>query len=141
MKTKQLKCLSKEGAEQIPTFSPDGTKIAFVHKNNIYITDGDKETQVTTDGEFNKVINGLPDWVNEEEFGFNNALAWGADSKTLSWIRYDESKVKTYSLQLFRGSHPQLDAYSVYPGAKIIQKCQFGHILWRVHLYVKSIYL
>ena len=116
VKTKQLKRLSKEGAEQIPTFSPDGTKIAFVHKNNIYITDGDKETQVTTDGEFNKVINGLPDWVNEEEFGFNNALAWGADSKTLSWIRYDESKVKTYSLQLFRGSHPQLDAYSTYPG-------------------------
>ena len=116
VKTKQLKKLSKEGAEQIPVFSPDGRQIAYVHKNNIYITDGENVRQVTTDGAFNKVINGLPDWVNEEEFGFNNALAWSADSRTLSWIRYDESKVKTYSLQLFKGSHPAFNKYETYPG-------------------------
>ena len=92
VKTKVLSRLSKDGAEQIPTFSPDGKWIAYVHKNNIYITNGSDVKQVTTDGEFNKIINGLPDWVNEEEFGFSNALAWSADSKTLSWIRYDESK-------------------------------------------------
>ena len=81
VKTKQLKKLSKAGAEQIPTFSPDGRYIAYVNQNNIYITDGENVKQVTTDGEFNKIINGLPDWVNEEEFGFNNALAWSADSE------------------------------------------------------------
>lgn len=113
---KTLRKLSDNGAEQIPTFSPDGKKIAFVRKNNIYIVDASGEKQITTDGEFNKVINGLPDWVNEEEFSFNNALAWSADSKTLSWIRYDESNVKTYSLQLFKGSDPELDEYSDYPG-------------------------
>jgi len=113
---KTLRKLSDNGAEQIPTFSPDGKKIAFVRKNNIYIVDASGEKQITTDGEFNKVINGLPDWVNEEEFSFNNALAWSADSKTLSWIRYDESNVKTYSLQLFKGSNPELDEYSDYPG-------------------------
>ena len=116
VKTKQLTKLSKAGAEQIPTFSPDGRQIAYVHQNNIYITDGENTKQVTTDGEFNKVINGLPDWVNEEEFGFNNALAWSADSKTLSWIRYDESEVKTFTLQFYKGSHPTLEKFDTYPG-------------------------
>ena len=59
VKTKQLKKLSKDGSEQIPTFSPDGRQIAYVYQNNIYITDGESVKQVTTDGEFNKVINGF----------------------------------------------------------------------------------
>lgn len=113
---KSLKKLSENGAEQIPTFSPDGKKIAFVRKNNIFIVDKDGEHQITADGEVNKVINGLPDWVNEEEFSFNDALAWGADSKTLSWIRYNESNVKTYSLQLFKGEEPERKEFSDYPG-------------------------
>ena len=116
VKTKQLKKLSKDGSEQIPTFSPDGRQIAYVYQNNIYITDGDNVKQVTTDGEFNKIINGLPDWVNEEEFGFNNALAWSADSKTLSWIKYDESKVKSFTLQFYKGSHPTFEMFDIYPG-------------------------
>lgn len=116
VKDKSLKKLSTGGAQQIPTFSPNGKYIAFVRQNNVFITDGTTEKQVTTDGKFNEIINGLPDWVNEEEFGFNNALAWGADSKTLSWIRYDESKVKTYSLQMFEGAKPTFKKYEVYPG-------------------------
>ena len=114
--SKSLKKLSENGSEQIPTFSPDGKKIAFVRKNNIFIVDKTGEHQITSDGEINKVINGLPDWVNEEEFSFNNALAWDASSKTISWIRYDESNVKTYSLQLFRGAEPEMDEFSDYPG-------------------------
>ena len=116
VKTMQLKKLSKDGSEQIPTFSPDGRQIAYVHQNNIYITDGENVKQVTTDGEFNKIINGLPDWVNEEEFGFNNALAWSADSKTLSWIKYDESEVKSFTLQFYKGSHPTFEMFDIYPG-------------------------
>ena len=54
--------------------------------------------------------------MNEEEFGFNNALAWSADSKTLSWIRYDESEVKSYTLQFYKGSHPAYDMFDIYPG-------------------------
>lgn len=116
IQSKILNKLSKGGAQQIPTFSPDGKKIAFVRQNNIFITDGITEKQITHDGKFNEVINGLPDWVNEEEFGFNNALAWSADSKTLSWIRYDESQVKTYSLQIFEGMNPARKEYKDYPG-------------------------
>ena len=113
VKNKSLKKLSAGGPQQIPTFSPNGKYIVFVRNNNIFVTDGATEKQITTDGKFNEIINGLPDWVNEEEFGFNNALAWSADSKTLSWIRYDESKVKTYSLQMFEGAKPAFKNYEV----------------------------
>ena len=112
IKSKKLSELSSCENQQIPTWSPDGSKVAFVYDNNIYITDGNHETQVTFDGKFNSIINGLPDWVNEEEFGFNNAMAWSADSKTLSWIKYDESRVKTYSLQLFKGLKPERKEFS-----------------------------
>ena len=117
LQAKTVVPLSKGDDLQIPTFSPDSRKVAFVRKNNIYIVDADgkNEVQVTSDGKFNEVINGLPDWVNEEEFGFNNALAWSADAKTLSWIRYDESKVKTYDLQMFKGLSPEHKENEVYP--------------------------
>ncbi len=116
VKDKSLKRLSADGAQQIPTFSPDGKHVAFVRNNNIFITDGKNEKQITIDGEFNKIINGIPDWVYEEEFGFNNALAWSDDSKSLSWIRFDEAAVKTFSLQTYRGADPVRTQYEVYPG-------------------------
>ncbi len=116
VRDKMLKRLSAGGPQQIPTFSPDSRHIAFVRNNNIFITDGTTERQVTHDGEFNKVINGIPDWVYEEEFGFNNALAWSADGKSLSWIRFDESAVKTFSLQSYKGASPVRSQYEVYPG-------------------------
>lgn len=113
---KALRRLSEGGAQQVATWSPDSKHIAFVRGNNLFITDGRKETQVTHDGKFNEVINGIPDWVNEEEFGFNRAFAWNSDGTSISWIRYDESKVKTYSLQLFQGAKPALSQYADYPG-------------------------
>lgn len=116
VKDKSIKLLSEGGKLQIPTFSPDGKHIAFVRNNNIYITDGTQERQITTDGAFNKIINGVPDWVYEEEFGFNNALAWGADGATLSWIKFDETNVKTYTMQFFKGDKPSFSAYDTYPG-------------------------
>ena len=116
VKEKTLRKLSPNGPQQVPTFSPDGKHIAFVRQNNIFITDGTTENQITHDGKFNEVINGIPDWVNEEEFSFNNAMAWSADGQTLSWIRYDESRVKTYALQLFKGDSPAMDDYADYPG-------------------------
>ena len=61
--------LSTKGEQEVPKFSPDGTMIAFVRDNNIFLVKllyNNAETQVTKDGEFNKVINGKPDWVYEE---------------------------------------------------------------------------
>ena len=117
IKSKTFKKLS-EGLQQVPTWSPDSKNIAFVRDNNIFVTDADckSERAVTTDGKFNYIINGIPDWVNEEEFSFNKALVWNADGTVISWIRYDESKVKTYSLQMFKGLAPEIEANSTYPG-------------------------
>lgn len=114
--SKSLLKLSDGENQQVATWSPDSRHVAFVRENNLFITDGKKEVQVTNDGRFNEIINGIPDWVNEEEFGFNKAFAWNADGTALSWIRYDESKVKTYSLQLFCGQKPALKQYADYPG-------------------------
>ena len=113
---KTLKKLSDGENQQVATWSPDSKHVAFVKDNNLFVTDGTTEKQITADGKFNEIINGIPDWVNEEEFGFNKAFAWNANGTSLCWIRYDESKVKTYSLQLFKGMKPAHDELAVYPG-------------------------
>jgi len=117
--TRKLEKLSDGGPQQVPTWSPDGNQVAFVRDNNIFIVKllyDNAESQVTKDGKFNEIINGIPDWVNEEEFEFNKALTFNADGTMICWIRYDESKVKTYSLQMFKGMDPAREEYSVYPG-------------------------
>ena len=104
LKTKKISRLSEEGREQAPVWSPDGRYVAFVRDNNIFLADVGQSgavTQVTTDGVKNEVINGIPDWVNEEEFGFDRAMVFNADATKLCWIRYDEAKVRTYSLQFY----------------------------------------
>ena len=113
---KSLQKLSKGENQQVATWSPDSRHIAFVKDNNLFVTDGTKETQVTQDGKFNEIINGIPDWVYEEEFSFNKAFAWNADGTSISWIRFDESKVKTYSLQMFKGLNPEHKENEIYPG-------------------------
>ena len=82
--SKSLLKLSDGENQQVATWSPDSRYVAFVRENNLFITDGKKEVQVTNDGKFNEIINGIPDWVNEEEFGFNKAFAWNADGTALS---------------------------------------------------------
>lgn len=111
--------LSEGGPQQMPMFSPDGTMIAFVRDNNIHLVKllyDNAESQVTKDGRTNEVINGIPDWVYEEEFGFSSAMVFTADSRQICWIRFDESKVKQYSMQMFKGLAPERDEYRCYPG-------------------------
>ena len=119
VRNNKMVALSLAGPQQTPVFSPDGTMIAFVRENNIYLVKllyDNAESQVTKDGKFNEIINGVPDWVYEEEFSTNSSMVFSADSKQICWIKYDESKVKQYSMQLFRGSHPEKDEYATYPG-------------------------
>lgn len=115
----KMTTLSDGGPQQTPLFSPDGKQIAFVRDGNIFLVKmlyDNAESQVTTDGRRNEVINGIPDWVYEEEFTTNRSMVFTADSKQICWIRYDESNVKQYSLQLFRGSNPSKEEYKDYPG-------------------------
>lgn len=120
IESRRLDRLSDGDKQQIPTWSPDGQQVAFVRGGNIFLVKllyDNAEIQVTKDGKFNEVINGLPDWVNEEEFGFNSALTFNADGTMICWLRYDESKVKTYSLEMYKGMKPAKEEYDTYPGS------------------------
>ena len=110
--------LSKNGKQQLAEFSPDGKNVAFVRDNNLFVTalDGLTEKQLTTDGEFNTIINGTTDWVYEEEFGFTKGFFWSPDSKTIAFYRFDEGKVKLYQMELFTGLYPEWYTYK-YPKA------------------------
>ena len=105
-KNNKAEALSQNGAQQVPKFSPDGTMIAFVRDNNIFLVKllfSNSESQVTTDGEFRKIINGIPDWVYEEEFATNCSFDFSADSKMLAYIKYDESEVMMYDMPMYSG--------------------------------------
>ncbi|MBP6072941.1 MAG: S9 family peptidase, partial [Flavobacterium sp.] len=104
---------------QEPTFSPDGTKIAFAKENNLFVyTIATKETaQVTTDGRKNAIINGITDWVYEEEFAFVRAFDWSADSKKIGFIKFDESQVPEFSMNIFQKElYPKVETFK-YPKA------------------------
>ncbi len=101
LSTKTIKKLSANGKQSYASFSPDGSKVAFVRGNNLfYVSLSDmREIQVTNDGKFNEIINGSTDWVYEEEFGFTTAFFWSPDNNKLAYYRFDESKVKEYNMQ------------------------------------------
>lgn len=98
--------------------SPDGNKVAYVHKNNLYYKDlaTGKTEYITKDGEWNKIINGNCDWVYEEEFGFTQAYQWSPDGKYIAYYRFDESKVREYVMTKYNGLYPENYTYK-YPKA------------------------
>lgn len=119
IKSRKLERLSSGGKQQVPMFSPDGNQIAFVRDNDIWLVKllyDNAESRVTKDGKFGQIVNGIPDWVNEEEFSFNTSYCFNADGTKICWLRYDETAVKTYPLQLFKGMAPERREYADYPG-------------------------
>ncbi|MFP4366449.1 MAG: S9 family peptidase [Bacteroidales bacterium] len=118
IENRSLTRLSDLGKQQLATFSPDGDKVAFVFENNLYYKDlaTGKEIRVTSDGKKNEIINGAPDWVYEEEFGFNKAFAWSPDSRKLAYYRFDESHVRMFNMTMYGGLYPQWYQFK-YPKA------------------------
>jgi len=110
--------LSPNGKQRLASFSPDGTKIAFVRENNLFIVelDGMKETQITEDGAFEHIINGTTDWVYEEEFSFTRAFFWSPDGDYIAYYKFDESSVKEFWLTYYGDLYPEHEKYK-YPKA------------------------
>jgi len=116
---------------QEPLFSPDGTKIAYAKNNDLWYYDiaSDSHTRITSDGKKNEIINGITDWVYEEEFAFVRAFDWSADSKHIGFIRFDETRVPEFSMTVY-GSNLYSSQYDFkYP------KAGEKNAIVSVHLY------
>jgi dipeptidyl-peptidase-4 len=119
LKTQKLSPLDSSRSEStLASFSPDGQKIAYIFKNNIYVKDliTKSITQITYDGKNNEIINGTTDWVYEEEFAITKAYDWSFDSKKIAFLRFDESQVKQFNIDYFGKNYPITQTYK-YPKA------------------------
>jgi len=118
-KHQQIKKLSDNGAQRLATFSPDGSKIGFVRDNNLFYKDlqTGKEVQITDDGKYNHIINGTTDWVYEEEFAFTQGFHWSPDGDKMAFYKFDESRVKIFHMNMFKGQLYPEDYAFKYPKA------------------------
>lgn len=132
LKTKGLNLIS-ENSIQEPTFSPDGEKVAFVYQNNLFIKDLKSAItiQITTDGEFNKIINGITDWVYEEEFAFVRAFDWNADSDKIAYIRFDERDVPEFSMDIYGND--------LYPKRQVFKYPKAGENNSKISLHIYNV--
>ncbi len=107
-----------EGKILHPTFSPDGSKIAYVLENNLHVYDvaAGKNTAVTTDGKWNHIINGNADWVYEEEFSFSKAFHWSPAGNYIAYYKFNESAVKEFAFTQFDDKNNKQYNYK-YPKA------------------------
>ena len=114
----QLNLISDHKIQE-PTFSPDGTKVAYGLSNNLYIKDliSGLTKQITFDGEKNSIINGITDWVYEEEFAFVRAFEWNATSDRIAFIRFDETEVPEFSMDVYGTDLYQTQNVFKYPKA------------------------
>ena len=142
VKNNKMEPLSNNGPQQVPLFSPDGNQIAFVRNNNIYLVKllfGNSESQVTKDGEYNHVLNGIPDWEYEEEYSFKRAIDFSADSKMIAYVRFDESAVPMFSFPWYKGLAPEKTSYATYPGAYEYKYPKAGEVNSKVSVHTYDI--
>ena len=118
---RQTKKLNKiaDGKIQEPHFSPKGDKVAYIKDNNLFIKDlkTNQTVQITTDGLKNHIINGIPDWVYEEEFGYSQAYEWSPDGQNLAYVKFDETQVPEFSMIRYgEDLYPKVETFK-YPKA------------------------
>ena len=116
-----------------PTFSPDGNKVAFAYRNNLFIKDlaSAKTTQITFDGVKNKIINGITDWVYEEEFAFVRAFEWNGNSDKIAFIRFDESEVPEFTMDIY--------GKDLYPKQQVFKYPKAGEKNSKVDLFIYNL--
>ena len=129
--SKELTLIGKEIQE--PIFSPDNEKVAFAKNNNLFIKNvkTNAVTQVTADGKKNSIINGITDWVYEEEFAFVRAFEWSNNSTYLAYLRFDETNVPTFSMDMV-GSE-------LYPSQQVFKYPKAGEENAKVSLHMYNV--
>ena len=108
------------GFEQVRDveMSPNGRYVAFAKDNNLYVHKLDFGTEIAvTKDEDPDIINGVADWLYEEEFGTTALYAWSEDSKQLAFVRLDERDVPTFAWQEFLGAQYPVEKNLRYPKA------------------------
>jgi len=129
IESKKLTLISEDKIQE-PAFSPDGTKVAYAKDNNLYVKDlvsGDTR-QITSDGKKNHIINGITDWVYEEEFGFVKAFDWNASGTHLAYIRFDETEVPEFSMDVY--------GKALYPDQHVFKYPKAGEVNATVSLHI-----
>lgn len=118
LKSKKVEQLANEGKQMYADFSPSGNKVAYVMNNNLFFKDftTGNVSQITTDGEFNKIINGASDWVYEEELELSKAFQWSIDGQKIAFFRFDETAVKQWNMKIYDGLYPTDEKFK-YPKA------------------------
>ncbi len=132
LQTKKLELISINAIQE-PTFSPDGKNIAFVYQNNLYVKNlkSSKISQITDDGEKNKIINGITDWVYEEEFSFVRAFQWNGTSDKIAFIRFDETDVPEFSMDIY--------SEDLYPKRQVFKYPKAGENNAEVSLHIYNL--
>jgi dipeptidyl-peptidase-4 len=118
LESKTLQKIDEQNIQE-PTFSPDGSRVAFVKNNNLFVKDLESSAlyQITTDGAFNQIINGIADWVYEEEFSIVRLFQWNSDGSKLAFLRFDEADVPEFSMDIYgNGLYPSQQEFK-YPKA------------------------
>jgi dipeptidyl-peptidase-4 len=118
LNTKSLTLVSDNQIQE-PTFNENGTKVAFGFENNLYIKNlsSGKTKQITSDGKINSIINGITDWVYEEEFGFVRAFDWNKSGDKIAYIRFDETNVPEFSMDIMGSDLYPTEQVFKYPKA------------------------
>lgn len=131
LETKELQALDNTRTPQtLAEYSPDGKKVSFIYQNNLYVKDIASGTvkQLTKDGKRNEIINGTTDWVYEEEFSITKAYGWSPDSKYISFLRFDESSVREFTMTYYQTLYPDLYTFK-YPKAGERNSCVTAYMI------------
>ena len=100
-----------------PKFSPDGDRVAYLRKHNLYVRSisSDNEKQLTSDKD-EDVLNGEVDWVYAEELDVRSNYFWSPDGRDIAFLQMNEKLVPSYPLTDWMPTHPTVEMEK-YPKA------------------------
>lgn len=141
LRKKEIQKLHDGGPQQEPAFSPDGYSIGYIFNDDLYIKNLRYNTsmQITNDGDSTHIINGMADWVYEEEFTITKMWEWSPDSKFIGFVKFDTQKVNVFSFPIYMGSNPSLIGNEQYSSQEVVAYPKAGTDNPEVSVYAYDI--